>query len=770
MSKSTSLRSLIPAVLIMLQCLFGVASAQTLLPGGSETAAEPEQGEGHRRLADLLEDDATRNALIEQLRRAASEEGAEPVSTADPASVSLPGRVADFTQTLAEEAVRESVAAIRSAGEAWERLAQADPVVLGAELLSFATLVGATLVALWLFARVAAFAFRALDNYVLRGTASLKLVRRSIAIIAAIAVHLGAILAAWLAGYGVALFVLGGAGEISMQESLFLNAFLMVELVRGSVRTVFSNRYQGLRLVPTSGENAAYWTAWLSRMVFFLGYGLLLAVPVVVFYTTPDLGRAVAIVIMLLAFLNAAVIVMQNRERVRRTLKGLSARMHTPFARIGLDMAGRIWHIVAIVYLGAVLATAVLYPQEALPFMVSATLQTLLAIVVGVVVSAILGGFILRRIELPEDTRAKFPLLETRLNAYIPTALRIARFTVLAIVVAVVLDAWALFDLGAWVTSDTGAVVIGKIVTVALIIGLALFLWLLVASWIEFKLNPESGHGETTPRVTTLLTIFRNAVAIALVVMTVMVVLAEIGMNIGPLLAGAGVLGLAIGFGAQKLVQDVITGVFIQLEGAINVGDIVTAGDQTGVVEKLTIRSLGLRDLSGTYHLLPFSSVETVSNYNRGFAYHLGEYRVAYREDTDEVIVRLREAFDELVSDATQAALIIGDLEVHGITALNDSSIEVRVRIKTAPGQQWGVGREYNRLVKRHFDAAGIEIPFPHMRVYFGEDKQGNAPPARLKTVSAEALESERPAPPAPPLGDAKANPAPKGDFDEADK
>src|SRR5690606_41165211 len=139
-----------------------------------------------------------------------------------------------------------------------------------------------------------------------------------------------------------------------------------------------------------------------------------------------------------------------------------------------------------------------------------------------------------------------------------------------------------------------------------------------------------------------------------------------------PLIAGAGVLGLGIGFGAQKLVQDVITGVFIQLEGAINVGDLVTAGGTTGTVEKLTIRSLGMRDLSGVYHLLPFSSVDTVSNFMRGFGYHVGEYRVAYREDTDVVIEHLKAAFEELRQDPEHSPNILGDLEVHGVTALAD--------------------------------------------------------------------------------------------------
>jgi small conductance mechanosensitive channel len=151
----------------------------------------------------------------------------------------------------------------------------------------------------------------------------------------------------------------------------------------------------------------------------------------------------------------------------------------------------------------------------------------------------------------------------------------------------------------------------------------------------------------------------------------------------------------------------------------------------------MTIRSIGMRDLHGTYHLLPFSSVDMVSNYNRDFAYHVGEYGIGYREDTDEAIVHLRAAFAELLEDPAQCDVILDrQLEVHGVTALADSSVNIRVRIKTRAGSQFPVGRAYNRLVKRHFDAAGIEIPYPHMTLYFGEDKQGKAPPANLRVLN----------------------------------
>ncbi|HSH49430.1 MAG TPA: mechanosensitive ion channel domain-containing protein, partial [Halomonas sp.] len=236
-------------------------------------------------------------------------------------------------------------------------------------------------------------------------------------------------------------------------------------------------------------------------------------------------------------------------------------------------------------------------------------------------------------------------------------------------------------------------------------------------------------------RAQTLLSLFRNALAITLLTMTAMIVLAEIGINIGPLIAGAGVLGLAIGFGAQKLVQDIITGVFIQVENAMNTGDVVTVSGITGTAERLSIRSVGIRDLSGTYHVVPFSSVDTVSNYMREFGNHVGEYGIAYRESIDEAVEQLKLAFDDLKASESHGHLLLAPLDVAGVTSLGDSAVNIRVILKTTPGDQWSVGRAYNRLVKLRFDAAGIEIPFPHLNLYFGQDKSGSAPPANLRVM-----------------------------------
>lgn len=703
-------------------------------PASAPAAAES----GRQRLADLLEDEAARTALIEQLR-ASGEEGAAQALAPPDTSPSLAARVADLSQRVARGAVAETRNAVAAFVDAWHRLLSADPQVLlrlGAE---FVALVLVTLFSFRVLVALAGKAFRGLDRQAAASDLAPALVwlRRTFAIAGAAVTDLVVVGLAWLAGHALALFALGTPGELRVQESLFLNAFLVVECLRAALRILLAQHGEHLRILPVGDEEKAYWYAWSSRMVFFLGYGLMLAVPLINHYVTVELGRAVSVIVLLVALLRAAVIVMQNRLRARAALDALAEGMESSFARISVGIGARVWHGVALVYLAAILVTAILYPDEALPFMLAATGQTVAAVAAGIVLAALLTQVILRRISIGDELRAKFPLLEARLNAYVPTALKVARFAILAVVLALIIDAWTPFDLGAWVASESGARVLGRALSVALIIVMALVVWLVIASWIEFRLSPQAGAAPN-PRARTLLTIFRNAVAIALVVVTSMVVLSEVGINIAPLLAGAGVLGLAIGFGAQKLVQDVITGVFIQLERAIDVGDSVTAGGITGTVERMTIRSLGLRDISGTYHLLPFSSVDTVANYNRDFAYHVGEYGIGYREDTDEAIEHLRAAFAELREDpALRGQILVDQLEVHGVTALADSSVNIRVRIKTLAGSQFPIGRAYNRLVKRHFDAAGIEIPYPHMTIYFGEDKHGKAPPAHLRLLGA---------------------------------
>jgi small-conductance mechanosensitive channel len=336
-----------------------------------------------------------------------------------------------------------------------------------------------------------------------------------------------------------------------------------------------------------------------------------------------------------------------------------------------------------------------------------------------------------RGVALPPGMSARVPLLQGRLNAFVPKVLFVLRGVIFAAVVLLAFNAIGLVDLRGWMVSQFGLRLTGMILSVSLVLLVAFGLWLALTSWVDYRLNPEFGK-VATAREQTLLTLLRNAATIALVVVTMMFVLAEIGLDIAPLLASAGVLGLAIGFGAQKMVQDIITGIFIQFENAMNVGDVVTVGGVTGTVERLTIRSVSLRDVQGVYHIIPFSSVDMVSNYVRDYGYFVCDMGVAYRENVDEVKQAMLDAFAELIGDPDQADGILDDLEWFGVNSFGDSAVMLRARIKCVPGRQWGIGRAYNGLLKQVFDARNIEIPFPHQTIYFGESKEGKTQNVKL--------------------------------------
>lgn len=234
-------------------------------------------------------------------------------------------------------------------------------------------------------------------------------------------------------------------------------------------------------------------------------------------------------------------------------------------------------------------------------------------------------------------------------------------------------------------------------------------------------------------RVETLARVFRNTAAIVVVVVAGMLVLGELGISIAPILATAGVAGVAIGFGAQSLVKDYFNGFFLLIDDQLREGDVVEIAGKGGLVEEVTLRYVRLRDMDGHVHFVPNGEIKLVTNRTRSFATPVVDIGVAYREDTDEVVRVLREVAAGLRADPQWQARIVQDLEVIGVDRLEDSSVVVRVRLKVVPPiEQWNVKREYLRRVKKAFDAKGIEIPFPHLTLYPGQLKDGSAPPLHI--------------------------------------
>lgn len=226
---------------------------------------------------------------------------------------------------------------------------------------------------------------------------------------------------------------------------------------------------------------------------------------------------------------------------------------------------------------------------------------------------------------------------------------------------------------------------------------------------------------ETQKRMKTLSNILSKVAFVTVSVVAIMMALREIGMDITPLITGAGIIGLAIGFGAQNLVKDVISGFFIIMENQIRVGDVAVVNGTGGLVEEINLRTIVLRDLEGTVHIFPNGTINTLSNKTRGWSQYVIDVGVAYKENVDEVMCVLKEIGGELFKDEKFRPMILEPLEVLGVDNFGESSVTIKCIIKTQPLKQWDVGRELRRRIKNTFDQKGIEIPFPHVSVYFGE-------------------------------------------------
>ncbi|MBD3315701.1 MAG: mechanosensitive ion channel [Chitinivibrionales bacterium] len=226
---------------------------------------------------------------------------------------------------------------------------------------------------------------------------------------------------------------------------------------------------------------------------------------------------------------------------------------------------------------------------------------------------------------------------------------------------------------------------------------------------------------ELQKRVDTLLGIVASASRILLWSIVIMLVLREVGLDIAPLIAGAGIVGLAVGFGAQELVRDVISGFFMLLENHIREGDVAIINGTGGLVENVGLRTTVLRDLSGVVHVFQNGKINSLSNMTKDWSAMVFDIGVAYKEETDRVTEVMVRVAKELREDSNFSDKIKEPLEIFGVDSFGDSAVVIKARFKTRPIQQWAVGREYRRRLKKAFDLEGIEIPFPHRTVYWGE-------------------------------------------------
>lgn len=238
------------------------------------------------------------------------------------------------------------------------------------------------------------------------------------------------------------------------------------------------------------------------------------------------------------------------------------------------------------------------------------------------------------------------------------------------------------------------------------------------------RLIQAKGNEELEKRTQTLKHLTKSVLDLIIICVAIVIILAKLGIEIGPILAAAGVLGVAIGFGAQRFIEDIISGFIILLEDQVRVGDVVKIGDKSGLVEKVDLKMVVLRDLSGTVHYIRNGKIDTVSNMTKDFSRYVFNIGIAYSEDVDEVINVIKQVDEEIRNDENFKNDILEPIEVFGLDEFTDSALIIKARTTTKPIKQWAVGREFNRRLKKKFDELGIEIPFPHRTIYIGQDKE----------------------------------------------
>lgn len=226
---------------------------------------------------------------------------------------------------------------------------------------------------------------------------------------------------------------------------------------------------------------------------------------------------------------------------------------------------------------------------------------------------------------------------------------------------------------------------------------------------------------EGEKRLNTLLGIVRGSLIVFISVIFVFIALKLVGLDIAPLIAGAGIVGLAIGFGAQELVRDVISGFFMLLENQLRVGDVVMINGTGGLVERIELRTITLRDLQGIVHVYQNGKINTLSNLTKEWSAAVFEIGVAYKENVDAVIKVMDKVGEKMKNDEAFKETIIEPIEIFGVERFGESEVVIKARLKTQPGQQWTVGREFRKRLKAAFDQENIEIPFPHRTIYWGD-------------------------------------------------
>lgn len=509
---------------------------------------------------------------------------------------------------------------------------------------------------------------------------------------------------------GVATMLLGtGIGDLATTRLVILAVVNAYALSRGLICVVRALAGP-FGLFRVSAETAAYIEIWARRIVTVAVSGIAFA-NVALLLGLHRAGYAALLrLVMLVVHLFVVVIILQCRRPVAEAIRAPAGREGTA-ARMRNRLAG-LWHYLAIALDLALWAVWALNIHNGYTLLLQYFVGTVAVVLITRLAGIVVLSLIDRGFRVSPDMLQRFPGLEARANRYLPLLRRIVASVIAFIGFVALLEVWGVDAIVWFYGGQIGSRLLSAVVTIGIAALAAAAIWEIANALMDRQVNALSrdGHYARAARLRTFQPMLRTALLCLIVTVVGLTALSEIGVNVAPLLAGAGIVGIAIGFGSQKLVQDLITGLFLLLENTVQVGDNVTVSGLSGTVENVSIRTIRLRAADGAVHIVPFSAVTTLTNASRGAGNAAVSVNVAYKEDTDRAGQILKDIVDEMRREAEYRSMIRGELELWGVDRVDGAMASIVGQIRCTDAGRWPVQREFNRRMKRRFQECGIEI------------------------------------------------------------
>jgi small-conductance mechanosensitive channel len=535
---------------------------------------------------------------------------------------------------------------------------------------------------------------------------------------------------------GAAMLLLGTAiGDSTIARLAILAIVNAYAICRGLVCIARALVYPP-GLLTVRAETAAYVEIWVRRIVTVGVTGI--AIANVASLLGLHRGGHVALLrlVMLVVHLLVVVIILQCRRPIAEAIRSRSS--HGIVAALRNRIAA-VWHVLAIAVVLALWGVWALNVRNGYFLLLQYFAGTVAVAVITRLLSIVVLGLIDRGFRINPELLRRFPGLEARANRYLPLLRSIVSAVIAAIGGVALLEVWGVDAVVWFYGGQIGSRLISAVVTIGIAAVVAAAIWEASNALLDRQLSTltRDGHFARAARLRTFQPMLRTTLLCVIVTVVALTALSEIGVNVAPLLAGAGIVGIAIGFGSQKLVQDVITGLFLLLENVVQVGDLVTVSGLSGTVENLSIRTIRLRAGDGAVHIVPFSAVTSVTNASRGAGNAAVSVNVSYREDTDRVGQILKDIVTEMRGEPDYRHLIRGDLELWGVDKVDGSMASIVGQIRCTADGRWPVQREFNRRMKRRFQDCGIAIASsgPTILIQSGAAEDGEAQPPRRRAA-----------------------------------